>query len=306
MLDARRMTLLANVLDSGSMTACATAMQYTPSAVSQQLRILEEEVGQPLLVRRPRGVSATEAGEVLARHARMVQRQLAAAEADLAEVAGLRRGTLTIGSFATIGSSFLPFVVRRFKQDCPQIELTVHSARYDELHRQLDSGDVSMSLLWDYNWSRIPSNRFALIKLMDDPTVLLVSADHRLARRRSVRMSELTTEDWVVREQEHPVLEVLERSARRAGFHPRIAFNANDYQEAQAMVSVGLGVALAPLTAVANKRADVRVISLGTSAPPRRIVLALRHGRVHAASEKAMIAVMKAAADEYRASHRTS
>ncbi len=66
---------------------------------------------------------------------------------------------------------------------------------------------------------------------------------------------------------DHTVAEVLDRSCRTAGFQPRIAFHANDYQEAQAMVSVGLGIALAPQTAVTNPHPDVRVIPLGTTAP---------------------------------------
>lgn len=302
MLDVHRLALLAKVLETGSITACAAELAYTPSAVSQQLRKLEADVGQPLLVRLPRGVIATEAGKVLASHTHRVMEQLAAAEADLAEIAGLRRGQLTIGSFATVGSSFLPLVVRKFKENHPSIELAVQSARLAELQVLLRSGAVDMAVMWDYEWSRIPASQFTLIKLLDDPTVLVVSAEHPLARKRSAKLSELAHEDWVVRESYHPVLEVLERSAQAAGFRPRIAFNANDYQEAQAMVSVGLGVALAPLTAVANKRSDVRVISLGSSAPARRIVLALRHGRVRAESENAMIRVMRESAEEYRRS----
>ena len=74
MLDVRRLILLAEVVESGSMTATATALNYTPSAVSQQLRRLELEVGQPLVSRHSRGVSATEAGAVLAAHGRRVER----------------------------------------------------------------------------------------------------------------------------------------------------------------------------------------------------------------------------------------
>ncbi|MHA6626568.1 LysR substrate-binding domain-containing protein [Pseudonocardia sichuanensis] len=94
--------------------------------------------------------------------------------------------------------------------------------------------------------------------------------------------------------------DVLERSCRTAGFTPRIAFHANDYQEAQAMVSVGLGVALAPRTAVATTHPAVRVVGLGRSAPSRRILLAHRHDRVRAAAELAMHQVLVEVAREYR------
>lgn len=300
MLDVRRMALLAAVLDTGSMTAAAEELNYTASAVSQQLRRLEAEVGQPLLHRHARGVAPTEAGTVLAAHARRIVRQLAAAEADLGELAGLRRGTLEIGTFPTVASSLLPLAVSRFRARHPDIRLSVRSARHDGLVKMLEEGTVGISLLWDYEWNRIDPAAFALTHLLDDPTTLVVAADHRAARRRQIGMAELADEDWIIRAHDHPVAEVLERSCRAAGFTPRIAFHANDYQEAQAMVSVGLGIALAPRTAVASKHPEVRVISLGRTAPSRRILLAHRPDRVRAAAELAMHQVLIEVSREYQ------
>ena len=300
MLEVRRLVLLAKVIDTGSMTAAAEALNYTPSAVSQQLRRLETEVGQPLLQRQARGITATEAGAVLAGHTRRVARQLAAAEADLAEIAGLRRGQLALGTFPTIGSSLLPLAVSRYRTLYPGIRLSVYSTRLEELVEMLDSGDIGLSLLWDYAWNRTDPRDFAVTHLLDDPTVLIVAANHRVARRRHVKMSELADEDWIVRAHDHPVAEVLDRACRAAGYQPHIAFHANDYQEAQAMVSVGLGIALAPRTAVVNKRADVRIISLGSTAPARRILLAYRHDRVRAAAADAMGEVLQDVARDYQ------
>lgn len=302
MLDVRRMVLLAAVIDSGSMTAAAEALTYTTSAVSQQLRRLEKEVGQPLLQRQPRGIVPTEAGLVLADHARRITRQLAAAEADLAQVAGLRRGKLTVGTFPTVGGSLLALAVSRFRTAHPGVRLTVRSGRLEQLTEMLDSGDVDLSLLWDYAWNRVDPSAYALTHLLDDPTMLVVSADHPLADRKRVDMADLAAEEWVVREPDHPVAEVLDRSCRAAGFRPRIAFHANDYQEAQAMVSVGLGIALAPRTAVTNPHPDVRVISLGKTAPARRILLARRQERVPAPAEAAMVRVFADVARAYQRS----
>ena len=141
---------------------------------------------------------------------------------------------------------------------------------------------------------------YVLTHLLDDPTMLVVSADHPLADRKRVDMADLAAEEWVVREPDHPVAEVLDRSCRAAGFSPRIAFHANDYQEAQAMVSVGLGIALAPRTAVTNPHPDVRVISLGSTAPARRILLARRRERVPAPAEAAMVRVFAEVARQYQ------
>lgn len=299
MLDIRRLQVLLAVVEEGSVTGAAAALGYTPSAISQQLLRLEREVGQPLLDRHARGMTPTDAGVVLATHARKVLRQLAAAEADLAEVAGVRRGSVTLGTFPTVGSSFLPLAVRRYRELYPNISLTISSGREDNLVRMLEDGTVAMSLLWDYEWQRIDDGELVLTELFTDPTVLLVGANHRLARRRTVKMGDLAAEPWIIRAGGHPVVEVLDRSAVAAGFTPTIAFQANDYQEAQAMVSVGLGIALAPRTATVNQHPDVRVVSLGDTAPSRRVLVAHRRGRVRGAAELALHDVLVETAASY-------
>ena len=304
MLNIRRLELLLDVVELGSITAAADKHVYSPSGVSQQLRRLEAEVGQPLLQRQARGMVPTDAGHVLTAHTRKILRQMAAAEADLAEIAGLNRGSLTMGTFPTLGGSFLPLVISRFKAQYPAIDLHVRSSRFNELIEMLENGQVGMSLLWDYEWNRISPESFALTTVFEDATALIVGKDHRLARRKQVDMADLAKEEWIVREEEHPVLEVLHRSAQAAGFVPRISFHANDYQEAQAMVSVGLGVALAPRTAVVNKHPGVSIVSLGSSAPARRVLLAHRHDRVRAAAEVAFQTTLLEVAKESSADFR--
>jgi DNA-binding transcriptional LysR family regulator len=300
MLDVKRLQVLLSVVELGSVTAAAEALTYTPSAVSQQLRRLEREVGQPLMRRHARGMSPTDAGQVLAQHARKVLRQLAAAEADLTEVAGLRRGRLVLGTFPTVASSFLPIVVRRFRQQYPAIRLEVRSAREAQLVEWLENGTVDLTLLWDYEWRRLDPSQFDLTLLFEDPTVLVVAADHRLARRRRVEIAELAEEDWIVRS-DHPVVEVLWRSAVAAGFEPKVSFRANDYQEAQAMVGVGLGIALAPRTAVLNRLSNIKVIPLGTTAPARRVLVARRPDRVETPAEAAFHGLLVETGSSYEA-----
>lgn len=306
MLDVRRLQCLLAVVEGGSVTEAAARLGYTPSAISQQVLRLEHEVGQPLLERHARGMWPTDAGLTLAGHARKVLQQLSAAEADLEELAGARRGTVALGTFPTVGSSFLPLAVQEYRSRYPAIALTITSAREDELLRMLHEGAVALSLLWDYEWGRVDDEDLVLTRLLEDPTVLLVGKDHRLARRRTVSMSTLAEEQWIIRAGGHPVVEVLERSALAAGFTPRISFQANDYQEAQAMVSVGLGVALAPRTATVNQHPDVRVVSLGGTAPARRILVAHRPDRVRTPAALALHEVLVDTAREYAGSSSRS
>lgn len=293
-LDVGRLLLLAEVARHGSMTAAATSLSYTASAVSQQIRRLEAEAGQPVLERHARGVELTDAGRAMVEHAVLIERQLEALQSRLDDIAGLRAGSLRLGTFPTVGASLLPLAVTQFRAHYPAVRLSVQSARLAGLLDLLERRRVELALLWDYAWSRIDEDGLSVVHLLDDPTALVVSKSHPLATRRSVTMPELAHERWITRANAHPVVDVLFRSAREAGFEPDIAFEANDYQEAQAMVAVGLGVALAPRLALANLREDVSVVSLGRGAPARRILLARLVDRRPTPAESAMTETLKA------------
>lgn len=299
MLDVNRLRVLLSVIETGSVTAAADALFHTPSAVSQQLRKLESEVGQPLVHRRADGMAATEAGVILAGHARSILHQMDAAQADIDRLARLDVGSVRLGTFPTVASSFLAPVIGMFRREHPSITVEVRSKRIDQLIDLLGRGEIGLCLLWEYAWSPLDAAQFELTLVFEEPTVLVVAADHPLADQSEVRMAALARESWIIRSDNHPVGEVLERSCTAAGFAPRIAFQANDYLEAQAMVSVGLGVALAPESAVVTRHPGVRVLSLGADAPVRRIMLAQRHDRVRAPAEIAFQSLVLAQGREW-------
>ena len=285
-LDLHRLHLLREVARSGSLTSAAATLTFTTSAVSQQIAKLEHEVGVALIERHPRGVVLTEAGHALLRYADDIDRTIEAARAEMGEFAGLRRGQLRMGTFPTVGASLMPDVVLAFRARHPEVAVTVISARRAGLLERLRRRDIELTLLWDYPWERIENDDLTLIPLMNDPTLLLVPHDHAVAGRRSARIEALQDQEWIVRD-EHPVADVLRRVCRDAGFEPRIAFAANDYQETQGMVAAGIGIALAPRLALSALRPDVVAVPLARS-PARRILLAhLASRRLSPAGEQA-------------------
>ncbi|MGW3961000.1 LysR family transcriptional regulator [Amycolatopsis sp. NPDC005003] len=273
MLDVRRVLLLVEVARRGSVTAAARALSYTPSAVSQQIHRLETEAAQPLLERHARGVTLTDAGRALVERGERIERELTAIENELADFAGLRAGALRVGTFPTVGAALLPHAVTAFRDRHPDIRLTVRSSRIAGLWTMLENREIELSLMWDYDWCRIDREDAVVTPLLDDPPALLVSDRHPLAGRRSAALADLAGDTWITRAENHPVAEALTRSCREVGFEPQIAYEAHDYQEAQAMVATGIGVALAPRLALEGIRPGVKVLPLRPATAIRRILL---------------------------------
>lgn len=280
-LDVRRLFLLAEIAEYGSLTAAAEAMMYTTSAVSQQMRRLEAEAGQTLFERHSRGVVLTDAGAALVARARSIRRELAGAQSDLDALSGLRAGSLRIGSFPTASASLLPLVLTQFARAHPAVSVSVKSALRDPLRELLLMREVELALLWEYDWSPFTDEEIDTERLVDDPTVLVVAGSSDVGRRGPVDLSSLAAARWIIRADGHPVADVLTRSCHAAGFAPDISYDAHDYQEAQAMVAAGLGVALAPRLSLTNLRDDVRLVPLDPRipVPVRRILLGQLKGR---------------------------
>ncbi len=302
MLDVRRILLLVEIADRGSISAAAEAALITSSAASQQMSRLEAEAGQPLVQRHRRGVVLTDAGRALVDRGRVLRRELGGAEADLDALARLDRGTLRLGSFPTVSASLLPPALTRFARKYPKTETTVRSALLGQLLDLLHGGEIELATLWDYEWNRIDDPAVHTEHLLDDPTVLVVPANSELLEQDAVGLADLADQPWITRADNHPVAEVLRRSCRLAGFEPTISYESHDYQEAQAMVAAGLGIALAPRLAMTNRRHDVRLVELSpeVSPPTRRILLAHPASRLPTPTAAAMASILHAVAERFR------
>src|ERR671911_1642735 len=124
MIDVRRLKVLREVAEHGTLAAAAEVLHLTPSAVSQQLAALEREVGQPVVERNGRGVRLTGAAEVLVGHANLVLAQLEAAAADVAAYSDGVVGTVRIAGFATALAELAAPAVTELRGTHPRLELT--------------------------------------------------------------------------------------------------------------------------------------------------------------------------------------
>jgi DNA-binding transcriptional LysR family regulator len=308
MLNANRLRVLKEVAHRGSFSAAAEALSYTQSAVSQQIAALEAEAGMTLLERRPRGVGLTAAGQMLMGHAEGVLAGLDAAEAALGAIAGLRGGRLRMASFPTAGATLMPLAIATFRELHPGVELTLAEGEPEQIAPRLRAGELDLALLFEFDEpepegageSRNGSSQgLTRVELLQDPLCLAMPREHRLARRRRLRLEDLRKEAWVQTSRESPCARHVVRRCHAAGFEPRVSFESDDYQTVQGLVAAGVGVALIPELALSVVREDIVIRTLSPQPPSRRVIAATAAGARLIPAAPAMLGVLEEITAQY-------
>jgi DNA-binding transcriptional LysR family regulator len=239
MLSPTRLRVLTELAERGSFSGAADALDYTQSAVSKQVATLEREVGTQLVVRELRPVRLTPAGETLARHARAVLSQLAAAEAELEAIAALETGRLRIGTYASAGATLVVQAVAAFRKRHPCVELTLVEAGRDKLVHGIRSGELDAAAVFDFPaLGQTVDDGLKPRHLLDEPHDLVLPPDHRLAPKREVTIADLRDEDWLFPTlgPDSPTQKLFTAACAAAGYEPRIVFRVNDCEMYQALI----------------------------------------------------------------------
>lgn len=293
MLDVRRMRVLREVAARRSFSAAADALSFTQSAVSQHVAALEREAGAKLVERGPRGVRLTDAGRALVSHADAILARLGEAEQELAAIAGLRGGRLRFGTFPSAGATLVPEAVATFRHRHPEVELTMVEGEPEETVPRLKAGELDMALVFDYEAvPDPPDDELERTHLIDDTVDIVLPRGHRLARRRSVRLEDLTDEPWISGCGPSSCSMMLQRACTDAGFEARIAFESDDYQVQQALVAAGVGVTMLPRLCLTTVHPAVEVRSLGRAAPVRRVWAARLASSYRSPASDAMVQIL--------------
>ena len=300
MLDVKRMRVLREVAAERSFSAAAQKLGYTQSAVSQQVAALEREAGSTLIERNPRGLRLTDAGEALVRHAEKILARLAEAEAELEAIAGLRGGRLRLASFPTAGATLVPRAIREFSHRHPAVELSLGEGEPDESLPRLKAGELDLVLVDDSPLAHdAADDDVELIHLLDDPLYLALPADHPLAAKPRVRMTDVESEPWIQGTTVCACRRHLQTACANAGFEPRIVYESDDFQVVQGLVAAGVGVALIPGLALVSERSDVAIRSVGPKPPMRKILAAALANGYRSPAVTEMLEIMKAIATDY-------
>jgi len=243
-MELRHLRYFAAVAETRHFGRAAERLHLAQPALSQSVRQLEAELGVSLFTRTTRQVQLTPAGEFLYRDAQRVLGAIDDSVRGVRRIAGGRLGLLRIAFTGTAAFTQLPRIARVIKSRLPEVALEIHAdlltpAQADALdERRLDLGVLRPP---------VAHESLAVRTITRERLVLALPADHRLVDQPDLAMADLRAEPFVMYADSHSAVnEAVLRSCREAGFTPHREHDAPGTAVLLALVSAGLGVALAP------------------------------------------------------------
>jgi DNA-binding transcriptional LysR family regulator len=301
-LDLHRLRLLHELHERGTIAAVAEALQFTPSAVSQQLAVLEREAGVELLEPAGRGVRLTDAALVLVEHAGVLLERAELAEAELAAAAGTVAGRGRIASFQSTALQLAVPAMQRLAREAPALRCELVEGEPEESLPALALGDVDLVLADEWQHQPLPRPvGVTRVDLHRDPVRLVLSEGHPAARRRrhAVPLAELADEVWTTGHPETGWEEIVIRTCRElGGFDPDIRHRTNDSVTSLALVAGGRAVTLLPELVGLDAYPGVVARDMAEGSLHRTIFMATRAADAERPSVQALQAAIRGAAAE--------
>ena len=244
-MDAHRLRMLRELADHGTVAAVADVLSMTPSAVSQQLKILAREAGVTLIEPSGRRVRLTDAGRVLVGHAETVLAALDRAAADMDAYRTTARGEVSVSFFPSGAAMLLaPLIIAARARgvevigrdiDTPAARAPQQLAEFDVVVVHRDDRDIA-------EWGP----RLSVVPLLREPLDVLLPPGHRLATQHRIQLSDLAAADWIGVEGGLMVDDVFKSIATLTGVPVQITQRVNDFRVVEELVAAGLGIALMP------------------------------------------------------------
>ncbi|WP_199428822.1 LysR substrate-binding domain-containing protein [Qaidamihabitans albus] len=280
MIDLRRLHVLRVLAEQGTITATAATLHLTPSAVSQQLRLLSRDVGVRLLRRDGRRVRLTPAALALLEHTETLYAQWERARAELAEHGTAPAGRLVFCGVSSAIAALLAPAATRLHREYPRLTVHIREDESGDCYGLLHGEDADIAVVLPTSDAPPEGDpRFDRQPLLDDPQDLLVPVGHPLADAGSVALADAAGEPWIVKPPHNDTYPLLVTACAAAGFTPRISHHVKEWFAVSALVAEGAGVCLLPrLVPVPERHAVLRIPLHGKPWPSRRFITCVRRG----------------------------
>ncbi|MCF6525113.1 LysR family transcriptional regulator [Streptomyces sp. JJ36] len=279
--EVRRLRLLRELAALGTIAATAEACHLTPSAVSQQLALLERETGTVLLVRDGRRLVLTEAARVLVEHTERVLAELESARAAVAALSDSVRGTVRLSGFPSAAVALAAPAIADCRTAHPDLRVVLDEGEPEASVAALRRHACDVALVYEYDLlPRIRDAGVTVRPLLREPLLAaLPPHDTTLPADGSpVRLADLSSQPWIAPHSDTALRTVVERACQAAGFEPRLDHTSDDWTVIMSLVQAGLGVTMMPRLVAEPLASEVRLCEVGGLRLSRTVAVALRAG----------------------------
>jgi len=261
-MEIHQLRYFVAVADEGSFSRAAAKVRVAQPSLSQQIRKLEAEVGQPLFDRLPRSVVLTEAGRCLIDYARQILASIGDARRSIDELKDEVSGRLAVGAIPTIAPYILPELVGKFQKHYPEVSLEIVEDVTDGITRRVEAGELDVALASTSQQS--PTLRRESVG--NEPLLALVPEGHPLAKKTLVELDDLKSQRFLLLHEMHCLSQQVHHLLESRRLRPEIALAGSQLGTIANMVAAEIGVSIVPQMMVKH-RATSGCVSL-PFAPP--------------------------------------
>jgi DNA-binding transcriptional LysR family regulator len=222
----------------------AKRLHMTQPPLSQQIQALEDELGVQLLARTKRKVELTPAGAMSLDEARLTLQQADRAQRIAIEAARGVRGRVRVGFVTSASFSILPSVVRRFRRENALIDLELFEMTPSQQLHALEHKEIDIGILRP----PVGDTCLQIDTVLEEPLVLALPSDHRMADQKTVELKSLAEEAFVLFPRQHGpgIYDVIMKACHDVGFTPQVSYSPDKMQTLLTYVASGLGISLVP------------------------------------------------------------
>jgi LysR family carnitine catabolism transcriptional activator len=288
--ETRHIKAFLAVARLGTFTRAASQLHVSQPALTVQIQQLESALGLSLFDRNKRQVALTQAGRDLLVPLERILVDTEAVMSTTRDLAGLRRGLVTMAALPSIAAGLLPAVIRRFGESYPGVVVRVRDVVAGKIVELVKSGEVDFGIGTQLR----PDREITMEKLFTDRMCVFAPTTHPLAQRRLVTLRDLVAYPLILTGMDSSVRQIFERALEEQGLSISLACEANYMSTAIGMVHAGLGAAILPESAVnSGPCEDLRRIGLHKPALTRDIGIIGKTGRSFSQAAKKLIEVLQ-------------
>jgi len=296
-LDLKQLEYFTRVAEMGSFTRASIALDIAQPTLSRQVRLLESELQQHLLIRDGRGVVPNEAGKILLEHARGVLYQVSLIKDELDRTRGLAAGRVAVGLPPSPARVLTVPLSHTFKQRFPDASITIKEGLSESLKNALLNGQLDVALIYNPHTLR----SIDLTPIREDSLYMVIKNDGTASETETVTLEQLAEVPLLIPSEPHSIRMLLAREMSAMGHRLRIALEIDSVQSILDLVLDGAGAAILPLHAVQTSRHPEAFTAQEILAPSlkTRLALARCSNRPQTEIQKAMETLLIDIAKKY-------